>query len=311
MAHIHASTFLYIDAIFLMALLFSARAFDMSLERRLVLREEVREMFSHGFEQYMAHAFPQDELRPLSCQGWDPFGGLAVTLLDSLDTLVILGNMTAFEDAVRWAAESPSLNFSRMNFSLSVFELTIRVLGGLLSGHHFAEQLLPNYNGGLLRRAVELAEVLLIAFDTPTGLPFHEVNPVLGLNPSTRTTCPAAAGTLLLEFGHLSALTGNCKYLLAARRALDTLWQLRSSLGLWGSVIDVTTAQWMVYDADIGASTDSLYEYLFKSYVMFNDEHYLNLFEEAYSAAEQHLRKDDWYVRINHHSGGELNRLVN
>ena len=37
----------------------------------------------------------------------------------------------------------------------------------------------------------------------------------------------------------------------------------------------------MVFDADIGASTDSLYEYLFKSYMLFNDRHYLDLFEEV------------------------------
>ena len=73
-------------------------------------------------------------------------------------------------------------------------------------------QLLPEYDGVLLRKSVELADILLTAFDSPTGIPFNEVTPD-GPNHKETTNCPAAAGTLLLEFGYLSTLTGNCKYL--------------------------------------------------------------------------------------------------
>lgn len=66
------------------------------------LRDEVREMFYHAFNGYMKHAFPLDELRPLSCEGEDSLGGYALTLIDSLDTLALLGDREQFAASVEW-----------------------------------------------------------------------------------------------------------------------------------------------------------------------------------------------------------------
>ena len=60
-------------------------------------------MFDHAYGSYMEHAYPLDELMPLSCKGrdWrhrdrgtldDPLGGYALTLVDSLDMLAVLGD---------------------------------------------------------------------------------------------------------------------------------------------------------------------------------------------------------------------------
>uniref|UniRef100_A0A7S4FFU4 alpha-1,2-Mannosidase n=1 Tax=Eutreptiella gymnastica TaxID=73025 RepID=A0A7S4FFU4_9EUGL len=279
----------------------------MSTARRWELAEEVKEMFYHSYAGYMKYAFPKDELKPVSCTGVDNWGGLSLTLVDSLDMLVVLGNITEFRNVVRYLGQS--LNFNKKR-AMSLFELNIRALGGLLSGHHFAEQLLPEYDGVLLRKSVELADILLTAFDSPTGIPFNEVTPD-GPNHKETTNCPAAAGTLLLEFGYLSTLTGNCKYLMAARGALDALWAARSTLNLWGTVIDVNKGNWQVTDADIGASIDSLYEYLFKSYLLFGDDRYLRIFEDAYGGAERHLKRDNWYIKVDMHTGGNEKRHVN
>ena len=46
-----------------------------------------------GYEQYMQHAFPRDDLRPISCRGHDTQGGIANTLVDSLDTLLVRPDM--------------------------------------------------------------------------------------------------------------------------------------------------------------------------------------------------------------------------
>lgn len=46
-------------------------------------------MFMFSFRGYMAHAFPHDDLRPLSCRGHDTQGGFGNTLVDVLDTLVV------------------------------------------------------------------------------------------------------------------------------------------------------------------------------------------------------------------------------
>ena len=70
--------------------------------QRLALRDEVKDMFYHAYDNYMHHAFPLDELRPLTCGGRDTWGYNALTLIDALDTLVIMGNNTEFTRAVDW-----------------------------------------------------------------------------------------------------------------------------------------------------------------------------------------------------------------
>ncbi|KAE8698270.1 hypothetical protein F3Y22_tig00110600pilonHSYRG00097 [Hibiscus syriacus] len=99
------------------------------------LRDEVREMFYHAFDGYMEHAFPLDELRPLSCGGEDTLGGYALTLIDSLDTLALLGDRERFTSSVEWIGKN--LRFD-INKTVSIFETSIRVLGGLLSAHLIA-----------------------------------------------------------------------------------------------------------------------------------------------------------------------------
>ncbi|XP_010099492.2 alpha-mannosidase I MNS4, partial [Morus notabilis] len=134
------------------------------------LRDEVREMFYHAFNGYMENAFPLDELRPLSCGGEDSLGGYALTLIDSLDTLALLGDWERFAASVEWIGKN--LRFD-INKTVSLFETSIRVLGGLLSAHLIASDYatgmkIPAYDNQLLHLAEDLARRLLPAFDTPT-----------------------------------------------------------------------------------------------------------------------------------------------
>ena len=48
-------------------------------------------MFHHAYDSYLRHAYPYDELRPLSCSGVDTWGSYSLTLIDALDTLAVLG----------------------------------------------------------------------------------------------------------------------------------------------------------------------------------------------------------------------------
>ncbi|EPS72201.1 hypothetical protein M569_02557, partial [Genlisea aurea] len=178
-----------------------------------------REMFYHAFDGYMAHAFPRDELRPLSCGGEDSLGGYALTLIDSLDTLALLGDKERFAFSIGWIGKN--LRFD-INKTVSVFETTIRVLGGLLSAHLIASDYntgmrIPSYNDELLHLAEDLANRMLPAFDTPTGIPFGSVNLLHGVDENeskarTQITSTAGGGTLTLEFGVLSRLTNNPGY---------------------------------------------------------------------------------------------------
>lgn len=184
---------------------------------RVALREEVRALFHHGYDSYMTHAFPADVLLPLSCAGKDGWGSFSMTLIDTLDTLALLGNATEFEARVRWVVEHVSFDVDQ---TVSLFETTIRALGGLLSAHLLALDpqlglMRAGYHarGGLLPLAVDLASRLLPALNTSSGIPFGSINLRHGVAPDEAVvTCTAAAGTLSLEFGTLSRLTGDGRY---------------------------------------------------------------------------------------------------
>eukprot|EP01051_Picozoa_sp_SAG22_P015114 SAG22_NODE_1931_length_3292_cov_4.886940_2_plen_282_part_00 len=211
---------------------------------RLALRERVRTIFNHGWDQYARQAFPMDELRPLSCSGVESLGGIYATAIDSLDTLVLMGNVSEFRRVTEWLGENAVWD---RNTSVSVFETNIRAVGGLLAGHILAAglvgqpgtssareggaaaqpggggdgggaasggdvdgglglprrlppaaaaagppPLIPGYNGSLLRLAEELADRLLPAFDTPTGIPFGSINLRHGTWSRTRDLYPFA-----------------------------------------------------------------------------------------------------------------------
>lgn len=107
----------------------------------------------------------------------DVAGNFSVTLIDALDTLVVLNDPPKFEKAVRDIMDWVSFD---VNTKPQVFETTIRVLGGLISGHQFASKpsqpfFIPWYRGELLTMAHDLGTRLLPAFKTPTGIPYARV----------------------------------------------------------------------------------------------------------------------------------------
>lgn len=202
------------------------------------------------------------------------------------------------------------------NSKVQIFETTIRGVGGLLSAHLFAvgelpipgyEPEWPNnwdsddplelppikwlngfvYDGQLLRLALDLAQRLLPAFYTTTGIPYPRVNlrhgipfypnsPLHndnGVNASFRgkevtETCSAAAGSLVLEFTVLSRLTGDSRFEEVAKRAFWAIWKQRSALDLIGGGIDAERATWVGSVTGIGAGVDSFFEYAFKAHVL-------------------------------------------
>jgi mannosidase alpha-like ER degradation enhancer 1 len=111
----------------------------------------------------------------------DVAGNFSLTLIDVLDTLVVLDDSAGFESAVRNVIDWVSFD---VNTKPQVFETTIRVMGGLLSGHLFAERpgqkfYLPWYRGQLLALAHDLGKRMLPAFNTPTGIPYARVNYIM------------------------------------------------------------------------------------------------------------------------------------
>ncbi|XP_074646983.1 ER degradation-enhancing alpha-mannosidase-like protein 1 [Tubulanus polymorphus] len=279
---------------------------------RLEMKEEARKMFYFGYDNYMKYAFPKDELNPIYCRGRGPdynnpnninindaLGDYALTLVDSLDTLIIMGNVSEFKKAVKLVVDT--VHFDKSN-TVQVFEATIRVLGGLLSAHliivdplkPFGDVSPDNYDDELLHLAHDLASRLLPAFqDTATGIPYPRVNLRHGVPLNcTNETCTSGAGTILLEFGILSHLLQDPVYKSVAHRVIDSLWSFRSNVtGLFGNVINIHTGKWVGTMSGLGAGIDSFYEYMIKAYIMFGDDSYLMKFNESYETIKFHLRR--------------------
>lgn len=259
-------------------------------------------MFYHAYNGYLNHAYPFDELQPLTCKGHDTWGSYSLTLIDALDTLVVMGNHSEFRRIVQLLIDKGE-GFFDTDINASVFETNIRIVGGLLSAHllmNRAEMVLePAWpcSGPLLRMAENIARKILPAFDTPTGMPYGTVNLRHGVpKGETTVTCTAGVGTFLLEFGALSRLTGDPIFEKTAVRAIRALWKFRSSLGLLGNHIDVSTGKWTAMDSGIGGGVDSYFEYLVKGAVMFDVPEFLHMFREYEASIKQYLKRDDWYL---------------
>jgi len=290
----------------------------MNQQEKLRMRSLVTQMFDFGFDSYMKYAFPKDELRPLSCTGMNTWGNYSLTLIDSLDTLYVMNKKQEFRMGVDHVIRSVRFD-DHDTESVSVFETNIRVLGGLLSTHLLLKESVKTMSdesseemrkedtvraARILELAVDLGNRLLRAFDTPTGIPFGAINLVRGVAlDESNVTSVAGAGTYLMEFGVLSVLTNNCTFMRAAEKALIAMYNRRSSLNLLGNHINIINGQWTHRDAGIGANVDSIYEYMFKGYVLFGLDKLFDMFDVLYQGVMKHLFRDPWYFEADMFSG--------
>ncbi|KAF8529066.1 alpha-mannosidase [Hysterangium stoloniferum] len=290
--------------------------------KKLTNREKVRDLWTHGFDNYMQHAYPMDELRPLSCVGrgpnyddpndWvvnDVAGNFSVTLIDALDTFVVMNDRRGFAQAVQNVINA--VHSFDLDTRPQVFETNIRVMGGLLSGHQFASNArhkfhLRWYKGELLNLAYDLGVRLLPAFDTPTGIPYARINLRHGiLSGESQETCTAGAGSLIIEFGVLSRLTGDFRFEKAAHKAFFAIWNRRSDIGLVGNTINAKTGLWLSDSTGIGAGVDSFYEYALKWYILSGETEFLDVWNEAYSNIMRYNRGPEgyWFYQVSMKSG--------
>lgn len=255
------------------------------------LATQVRAELLHAWRGYERYAWGHDELAPLSRSGHDWHEpSLLLTPVDALDTLILAG----FDDEATKVREYLA---SHLRFdppvTVQVFEVTIRLLGGLLSSYQMTD------DERLLDLAEDLGERLLPAFDSPTGMPYRYVNLATGETSGAESN-PAEIGTLILEFGTLAKLTGREKFYAKAKRALVELHRRRApETGLPGEKIDVETGEWTSRRSLVGARIDSYYEYLVKCERLFGDPDCAAMWRESRESLHRYLadeRSDGlWY----------------
>lgn len=267
-------------------------------ENAQTLAARVRTEFLHAWNNYERYAWGHDALQPLSKTPHDWYGqSLLMTPVDALDTLVLM-----HLDAE--AAKARSLILSDLSFDRDIyvknFEITIRLLGGLLSGYQLTG------DKRLVNLAEDLGNRLLPVFNSPTGLPYVYVNLRTGQTRGAVTN-PAETGTLLLEFGTLSKLTSRPVFFEKAKRALVETFKRRSQLGLVGQSINVETGAWTNTDSHISGGIDSYYEYLWKCWLLFGDKDCRDMWEASIPAVNKYLADEIggelWYGHADMRTG--------
>lgn len=247
------------------------------------LATEVRAEFLHAWSGYKKYAWNHDDLKPLSRTYHDWYSeSLLMTPVDALDTMMLMG----LKDEANTTREhiATHLSFDK-DIYVQNFEITIRLLGGLLSSYQMTG------DQRLLKLAEDLGNRLLPVFDSPTGLPYRYVNLKTG-KVRGEVTNPAEAGTLLIEFGTLAKLTKRQIFYDKAKRALVEIYKRRSPIGLVGTWINVETGQWTDTDSHISGAIDSYYEYLLKCAILFDDQDCRRMWAESIKAIEDYLRDD-------------------
>ena len=267
------------------------------------LADDVKAEMRWAWRQYREHAWGKDELLPVS-GGAKSFAldtrHFGLSLIEAMDTLWAMGLDAEFADALGWV--KTELDFE-MDGEVSVFETNIRLVGGLLSAHHACGDPV------LLTKARDLADRLLPAFATPTGMPYRYVNLKTGAvrDPATN---PAETGTIIAEFGTLSRLTGDPAYVNAAKRAMAAMFDRRSKIGLLADRIDATTGQWLSRRATIGPPSDSFYEYCWDGWQLLGDRDCRAMYATLTAAVVHHQKQRIgghlWFVDVDFETGRRL-----
>jgi Glycosyl hydrolase family 47 len=262
------------------------------------MANRVRQEFLHAWDAYRQYAWGHDELRPLSKGYYDWYGhSLLMTPVDALDTMILMG----LKDQGKADREliDTKLSFDQ-DISVKVFEINIRMLGGLLSSYQLSG------DKHLLALAEDLGNRLLPAFDTPTGMPYRYVNLKTGAAQGVDSN-PAEIGTYLIEFGTLSKLTGNPAYYEKAKRALVAVYDRRSGIGLVGSAININTGKWLDTDSSVSGGIDSYYEYLLKSWLLFGDKDCKRMWDASLKSLNKYSADNAptglWYGHVNMNTG--------
>ncbi|XP_069039660.1 mannosidase, alpha, class 1B, member 1b isoform X2 [Lepisosteus oculatus] len=222
----------------------------------------VVEAFRHAWKGYKEFAWGHDELKPVS-KSYSEWFGLGLTLIDALDTMWVLGLKEEFEEARKWVATE--LSFAR-NVDVNLFESTIRIMGSLLSTYHLTQDSL------FLDKAKDIGARLMPAFNTPSKIPYSDVNIGRGTAHPPRWTSDSTVAevtSIQLEFRELSRLTQDSRYQKAVDDVMKHVHKLEGKQdGLVPMFINTNNGQFTHLGVfTLGARADSYYEYLLKQWI--------------------------------------------
>ncbi|KAF8551640.1 glycoside hydrolase family 47 protein [Imleria badia] len=241
-------------------------------------QQAVANLFVASYQAYKDYAWGHDELLPVTESSQDDLNGWGASISDALGTMWLMGFNDWFNEAVKYIADV-DFSISKTDDTVSLFETTIRHVGGLLSAYELSGK--NNYT--LVQKAEQVAQQMAYAFNWNNSIPYGYMNftdhtPVIG------TSNIAEAGTLTMEWNRLSLYTGNDTYRQLAEKSVQHMIHMPKVLpGMPALSIDPSTGNSVGSYVTWGGGCDSFYEYLIKYSRLTNTDD--NSYADAWLAA--------------------------
>lgn len=270
-----------------------------------IIAEEVRSEFLHAWNGYRMFAWGHDEVQPVSGTPTNFFlddHSFGLSIIEAMDTLYVMGLDAELEECVAWIHKN--LNFDVAG-DVQMFEAVIRMVAGLTTGYY------ATGDRRLLERARELADRLLVCYTkSPTGAPYRFADLRSGKVSDPKSNL-AEIGSNILEFGDLTRLTGDRKYLDASLKAYRAVIDKRSPLDLLGTNFDIEAGAFMDPEDDApDEPADSFYEYLWGGWQMLGLEQCRTWYRTLVDAMNKynivHVDGRLWYRPVDYRTGAPL-----
>ncbi|KAJ2079797.1 mannosyl-oligosaccharide alpha-1,2-mannosidase [Coemansia sp. RSA 988] len=246
-------------------------------------RQQVVTAAKRTWDFYYRDAFGYDEYHPISRTGRNfTRYGLGYYIADVLDTLWLMDLKDEYKAGRDFLVSQATFD---QPGTVSLFETTIRLLGGLLSAYHWSGET----DGALLELADQLGSRLSMSFNTSTGIPPETAILRSDGRPFVVESSLSEVSTLQLEFRYLAKLTGKQSYQLQVDQIMDIIFRAPKFDGLVSNYINGTNGELSGTFISLGSRGDSYYEYLLKQWLQ--TEKTELVFREEYESAMDGVRK--------------------
>lgn len=262
-----------------------SRVVSESIPPAAEMQQAVQNAFVNSWNGYKKYAWGSDIYHPVTRKGDNMVGKkpMGWMIVDALDTMMLMG----LDDDVKMARDWIDANLDYdIDMPVSVFETTIRMLGGLLSAYYLSNDEM------YLEKARGLADRILPAFDSPSGIPTEEVNLARGVAEQAylyTISSTAEVATLQLEFKYLAHITGEEKYWRAVEKVIQVIEANNMPNALVPIFIAPRTGKFSTREIRMGSRGDSYYEYLLKQWLQTSQKE--DVYRDMYDDTVEGIKK--------------------
>ncbi|ORX95840.1 seven-hairpin glycosidase [Basidiobolus meristosporus CBS 931.73] len=259
----------------------SAEHKALTLERQKRIKSDMLSTWT----VYFKNTFGQDEINPSTKEGRQSHNGWGVTVVDSLDTLLVLSSQY---DYIQAKQHIKNMTFPDSS-ELSLFETTRRYAGGLLGAYDLMQDAI------MIEKVNELGKILVQAFDSPSGIPYTTINLMSRKATPTNSTEGSLLGEIggiQIEFKRLAQVTGNRNFLEQSKNVISLIRQQPTRIpGLYPQSIDPSTGEFQSQVVSLEKRGHLFYDTLLKQFLFSLNmmDQYRDMYEQSMDSLHEHL----------------------